>query len=67
MLIFQKKLENYIFYVKVKENLTKMITIEQVLKKRTDFIKSNLNKYLVDKNQVLEYSKPLWFKGSRYR
>ena len=68
MLIFQKKLENYIFYVKVKENLTKMITtIEQVLKKRTDFIKSNLNKYSVDKNQLLEYSKPLWFKGSRYR
>ena len=32
-----------------------------------NFVKSDLDKYLVDKNQIKEYSKRLWFKGSRYR
>ena len=34
---------------------------------RSNFLKSDFNKYLVDKNQIPEYPKPLWFKGSRYR
>ena len=34
---------------------------------RSNFLKSDLNKYLVDKNQIKEYQKRLWFKGSRYR
>ena len=46
-----------------------MITIlEQDRKKiRSNFLKSDLNKYLVDKNQIAEYPKRMWFKGSRYR
>ena len=34
---------------------------------RSNFLKSDLNKYLVDKDNIREYLKPLWFKGSRYR
>ena len=36
-------------------------------KKRSNFLKSDLNKYLVDRNQIREYPNRIWFKGSRYR
>ncbi len=46
-----------------------MITIleEDIKKKRSNFLKSVLNKYLVDENQISGYQKRKWFKGSRYR
>ena len=40
---------------------------KDINKKRTNFLKPDLNKYLIDKNQKKEYLKFLWFKGSRYR
>ena len=44
------------------------ITLEQNKKEnRSNFLKSDLNKYLVDKNQIVKYPRTLWFKGSRYR
>ena len=36
-------------------------------KKSSTFLKSDLNKYLADKNQIREYQNRIWFKGSRYR
>ena len=36
-------------------------------KKRSNLLESDLNKYLVDKNQIKEYPSRIWFKGSRYR
>ena len=36
-------------------------------KKRSNFLKSDLNKYLVEKNENREYPNRIWFKGSRYR
>ena len=36
-------------------------------KKRSNFIKSDLNKYLVDNNEIREYPNRMWFKGSRCR
>jgi len=43
-------------------------TLEQDLKKeRSKFLKSDLSNYLIDKNQITEYPKRLWFKGSRSR
>ena len=36
-------------------------------KKRSNFLKSDFNKYLSDKNQIREYPNRIWFKGSRYR
>ena len=36
-------------------------------KRRSNFLKSDLNKYLVDKNEIREYPNQIWFKGSRYR
>ena len=36
-------------------------------KKRSNFLKSDLNKYLVDNNEIREYQNRIWFKGSRYR
>ena len=36
-------------------------------KKITFFLKSDINKYLVDKNQIRDYPNRIWFKGSRYR
>ena len=36
-------------------------------KRRSKFLKSDLNKYLVDKNEIREYPNRIWFKGSRYR
>ena len=35
--------------------------------KRSNFLKSDLNKYFVDKNQITKCPKRLWFKGSRIR
>ena len=34
---------------------------------RLTSLKSGLNKYLIGKNQIRDYPKPIWFKGSRYR
>ena len=43
-------------------------TLEQnIEKKRSISLESDLNKYCVDKNQIIEYPKRIWFKGSRYR
>ena len=44
-------------------------TLKQNFEKerRSNFLKSDLNKYLVDKNQTREYPNRIWFKGSRYR
>ena len=36
-------------------------------KERSNFFKSDLNKYLIDKYKVKEYPNRIWFKGSRYR
>ena len=36
-------------------------------KRRSNFLKSDLNKYLVDKNEIREYPNRIWFKGCRYR
>ena len=46
-----------------------MITIlDQAIKnKRSNFLKSDLDEYLVDKQKLKEYPKRIWFKGSRYR
>ena len=46
-----------------------MITIleNDIKKKRSNFLKSDLNKYLIDKNQITGHQKQIWFKGSRYR
>ena len=40
---------------------------QNIKKKRSTFLKSDLNKCLVDKNHVGKYPKHIWFKGSRYR
>ena len=43
-------------------------TLEKDLKKiKSTFLKSDINKNLLDKNQITEYQKRIWFKGSRYR
>ena len=46
-----------------------MITIlkQDFDKKSSNFLKSDLNKYFVDKYQAREYPNRIWFKGSRYR
>ena len=46
-----------------------MISIieQNIKKKRSNFLKSNLNEYKIDENQIIDYTKHLWFKGSRYR
>ena len=36
-------------------------------KKITNILKSELNKYLVDKNLIREYPNRIWFKGCRHR
>ncbi len=44
------------------------ITLKVKTKKNSsNFLESDLNKYLVDKDNIRDYLKPLWFKGSRYR
>ena len=64
-----KILENYSFYVKVKESLKLMITNleKDIKKKKSNPIKSDIQKYLYDLNHTNEYQKNTWFKGSRYR
>ena len=49
--------------------LTKMITSlkQHVKEKKSNFLKSNLNQYIVNKDQIIEYPKRIWFKGSRHR
>ena len=46
-----------------------MITIltDDLKKNRSNFLKSDLNKYFVDKNQNTGYQQRIWFKGCRYR
>ena len=41
--------------------------LEKDIKKRSIFLKSDLNKYLIDENQITEGLKRIWFKGCRYR
>ena len=41
--------------------------LEQGIKKRSDFLITDLNKYLTDENLIGEYPKLKWFKGSRSR
>ena len=41
--------------------------LEKETKKRSNFFKSDLNKYLINENQIMEYPKRIWFKGCRYR
>ena len=40
---------------------------KDINKKRSNSFKSDLKKYKIDKSQIIEYPKHLWFKGSRYR
>ena len=40
---------------------------QDINKKISNVIKSDLNKYLVDKKQINEDQKRIWFKGCRYR
>ena len=46
-----------------------MLTIleQKINKKRSNFLRSDLNKNLEDNTQLNEYPKRIWFKGSRYR
>ncbi len=41
--------------------------LKQGIKERSNFLISDLNKYLDDKNLITEYPKLKWFKGSRSR
>ena len=42
--------------------------LEKAIKnKRSNFLKSDLDIYLVEGEQTTEYPKRTWFKGSRYR
>ena len=44
------------------------LSLEKDIKeKRSNFLKSDLNEYLVYKNQIAEYPRHRWFKGSRYK
>ncbi len=43
------------------------ITKQDIKKIRSNTSRSDLNKYLVDKNEFMESTQRLWFKGSRYR
>ena len=58
------------FYVKVSESFSKMITISKqdfYKNKKSNFLKSEFNKNLFDKNQIRVYPNQIWYKGSRYR
>ena len=46
-----------------------MTTILQkdIKRKKSNLLKAGLNKSLIVKNQITEYPKRIWFKGSRYR
>ena len=41
--------------------------VQDIEDQKTNLFKSDLNKYLVDKDQINDYPKRIWFKGSRYR
>ena len=47
--------------------MIKILKQDIEIKKRSNFLKSDLNKYLVDNNQIREYPNRIWFKGSRCR
>ena len=47
--------------------MTTILKQDFVTKKRSSFLKSDLNKYLVDKDQIIEYPNRIWFKGSSCR
>ena len=36
-------------------------------KRRSNFLRTDLNEYFVEKNEIREYPNRIWFKGSRYR
>ena len=40
---------------------------QEINEKKSKFLEVDLNEYLVNKNQITEYVKRKWFKGSRYR
>ena len=40
---------------------------QDINKKISNVLKTDLNKYLVDKKQINEHQKRIWFKGCRYR
>ena len=40
---------------------------QEVKDKRSSILEADLKKYLFDKNQITEYPRRLWFKGSRNR
>ncbi len=42
-------------------------TLEQEIKKGSNFFETDLKKYLLDKNEITKFPKRIWFKGSRYR
>ena len=46
-----------------------MITSLQkdIKKKKSDILESHLDKYIVDKDQITENQKSVWFKGCRHR
>ena len=41
--------------------------VQDIEEQKTNLFKSDLKKYLVDKDQINAYPKRKWFKGSRYR
>ena len=41
--------------------------VQNIEEQKTNLFKSELNKYLVDKNEIRENPNRIWFKGSRYR
>ena len=44
-----------------------IIVQKNIKKKRSNILESNPEKYIVDKNQITEHTKSLWFKGCRHR
>tara|TARA_Y100000589_G_C26612951_1_gene411012 strand:- start:128 stop:268 length:141 start_codon:yes stop_codon:yes gene_type:complete len=46
-----------------------MITTLEIKTKRknSNYLEADLKSYIVDKNQITENPKRIWFKGSRYR
>ena len=44
-----------------------IILQKDIKKKRSNILESNSEQYIVDKNQITEHTKSLWFKGCRHR
>ena len=40
---------------------------KDINKKRSNNLESDIDKYLVEKNKIVEYPKSVWFKGCRHR